>query len=128
LIQSLFALGHGGVTGAGLGRSIQELHYLPFGHTDFIFAIIGVEMGLIGGLCFFLVFFLFILYGFITALQCSDLFGLLLGIGIVTMILVQFIFNIGAVTGSSLILSLASTGILLAISRENNRKRMNKNK
>ncbi|SFL38675.1 cell division protein FtsW [Paenibacillus sp. 1_12] len=139
LIQSLFALGHGGLTGTGIGRSIQKLHYLPEAHTDFIFAIMGEELGFLGLLLFILMYALFLARGFILSVQSSDSFGLLLGTGIVSMIAVQFIFNIGAVTGglpitgvplplisyggSSLLVCMAGIGILLSISRERNRLR-----
>ncbi len=139
LIQSLFALAHGGLTGAGIGRSIQKLHYLPEAHTDFIFAIMGEELGFLGVSLFILIYALFLARGFIIAVQSSDPFGLLLGTGIVSMIGVQFLFNIGAVTGclpitgvplplisyggSSLLVCMAGIGILLSISRERNRLR-----
>ena len=145
LIQSLFALGHGGLTGAGIGKSIQKLRYLPEAHTDFIFAIMGEELGFVGAILFMLIYALFLIRGFIVAAQSSDLFGLLLGTGIVSMIGIQFLLNIGAVTGclpitgvplplisyggSSMMVCMAGIGILLSISRERNRlrsiKRMN---
>ncbi|WP_438350599.1 putative lipid II flippase FtsW [Paenibacillus sp. FA6] len=142
LIQSLYALGHGGLTGTGIGQSVQKLFYLPEAHTDFIFAVIGEEFGFVGTLLLMIVFFLFIWRGFIAAIRSSDPFGVMLGMGIVMMIFIQFLLNIGAVTGSlpitgvplpfisyggsSLILCLASTGILLSISRDNNKKRQEK--
>ncbi|TXK77366.1 putative lipid II flippase FtsW [Paenibacillus sp. N3.4] len=139
LIQSLYALGHGGLTGTGLGRSVQKLFYLPEAHTDFIFAVIGEELGLLGTTLFFIVFFVFFWRGFTAAMQCADPFGMLLGMGLISMIGIQFLLNLGAVTGSlpvtgvplpftsyggsSLILCMASVGILLSISRDNNRRR-----
>ena len=142
LIQSLYALGHGGLTGTGIGQSVQKLFYLPEAHTDFIFAVIGEEFGFVGTLLLMIVFFLFIWRGFIAAIRSGDPFGVMLGMGIVMMIFIQFLLNIGAVTGSlpitgvplpfisyggsSLILCLASTGILLSISRDNNKKRQEK--
>lgn len=134
LIQSLYALGHGGITGTGLGQSVQKLFYLPEAHTDFIFAVIGEEFGFVGTLLLMIGYFIFIWRGYIAAIRCGDPFGMMLGVGIVMMIFIQFVLNIGAVTGilpitglplpfisyggSSLILCLASTGILLRISRE----------
>ncbi|MDO3679074.1 putative lipid II flippase FtsW [Paenibacillus ehimensis] len=139
LVQSLYALGHGGVTGSGLGQSVQKLFYLPEAHTDFIAAVIGEELGFIGTLLLFAMFFVFILQGFMAAFKSEDPFAFLLGMGIVTMIGIQFVLNIGAVTGSlpitgvplpfisyggsSLVSCMACTGILLSISRDNNRRR-----
>jgi len=138
LIQSMFALGHGGLTGTGLGQSVQKIFYLPEAHTDFIFAVIGEELGFVGSVLLIIIYFVYIWRGVATALKCEDPFGVMLGMGIVTMIFIQFLLNLGAVTGSlpitgvplpfisyggsSLILSMASTGILLSISRDNNRK------
>ncbi|GIP34308.1 putative lipid II flippase FtsW [Paenibacillus sp. J2TS4] len=144
LIQSLFALSRGGLSGAGLGQSFQKFHYLPEAHTDFIFAIIGEELGFAGIVFLMLVLGIFIVRGFVAALTCEHLFGMFLGLGIVIMFSVQIVFNLGAVTGSlpitgvtlpfisyggsSLLVSMAGTGILLSISRENNRIRMEKQK
>lgn len=144
LIQSLYALGHGGLSGTGLGGSIQKLFYLPEAHTDFIFAVIGEELGFIGTFLLMFVFFMFIWRGYTTAIRCDDSFGLLLGVGIVMMIFIQIVLNIGGVTGclpitglplplvsyggSSLVLCLASTGILLNISRYNSYRRQEKTK
>ncbi|TCZ81276.1 putative lipid II flippase FtsW [Paenibacillus albiflavus] len=139
LSQSLYAMGHGGFTGTGLGLSVQKLFYLPEAHTDFIFAIVGEELGFIGTFSLVIIYFLYIWRGFTAAIKCNDLFGVMLGMGVITLIFTQFVLNIGAVTGSlpitgvplpfisyggsSLILSMACTGILLSISRDNNRKR-----
>ncbi len=139
LSQSLYALGHGGWTGTGLGQSIQKLFYLPAAHTDFIFSVIGEELGFFGAALIVIVFMLFVWRGFVAAIRCNNMFGMLMGVGIVSMIIVQVLLNIGAVTGSlpitgvtlpfisyggsSLILSMASTGILLSISRERSGKR-----
>ncbi|MFF2018273.1 putative lipid II flippase FtsW [Paenibacillus sp. NPDC058177] len=139
LTQSLYALGNGGLTGTGIGQGVQKLLYLPEAHTDFIFAVVGEELGFVGTFMLFVVFFLFIWRGFITAIRSSDPFGLMLGMGIVMMIFIQSLLNVGSVIGSlpitgvplpfisyggsSLILCLASTGILLSISRDNHRRR-----
>ncbi|MEI7027181.1 putative lipid II flippase FtsW [Paenibacillus sp. y28] len=138
LIQSLYALGHGGFTGTGIGQSIQKLHYLPEPHNDFIFAIIGEELGFLGSFLFLTVYLLFIWRGFIVALRSPDIQGTLIGIGIMGLVAVQALINIGGVTGtipitgvtlpfisyggSSLLVMMASMGILLSISREATRE------
>ncbi|TBL78307.1 putative lipid II flippase FtsW [Paenibacillus thalictri] len=137
LVQSLYAFGHGGVFGAGFGQSIQKLHYLPAAHNDFIFAIIGEELGFIGSSLFLIVYLLFIWRGLIVALRSTDMFATLAGVGIVSMLGIQALINIGGVTGSipltgvtlplisyggsSIITTLVSLGILLSISREQNK-------
>ena len=133
VIHSLFAIIPGGVTGLGLGKSIQKMLYLPEGHTDFIFAIIGEELGFIG--CTFLIFAFAMLTirGVIIAVQAPDQFGTLLAIGIVTLFATEVIFNVGVVTnilpvtgiplplisygGTTLIIKMTSLGILLNISK-----------
>ncbi len=133
LSHSLFALGHGGWTGTGLGQSVQKLFYLPAAHTDFIFSIIAEELGFIGSSIYVLIFLLFLWRGIRAALSSPDTYGVLLGTGIVTMFSIQFVMNLGAATGSlpitgitlpftsyggtSLMLCMASTGILLSLSR-----------
>ena len=133
LIQSLYAFGHGGLTGAGFGQSIQKLHYLPYAYNDFIFPVIGEELGLIGALTVLLVLLLLMWRALIISLRCPDIFGTLLGTGIVGMIGIQAVINLGGVTGlipitgvtlpfisyggSSLLVTLVSMGILLSISR-----------
>ncbi|MCZ8511396.1 putative lipid II flippase FtsW [Paenibacillus filicis] len=137
LVQSLYAFGHGGFTGAGFGQSIQKLHYLPEAHNDFIFSIIGEELGFVGSALFLLVYLAFIWRGLIVALRCKELFGTLTGVGIVALIAIQAFINIGGVTasipmtgvtlplisygGSSIIVTLISIGFLLSISREYNK-------
>ncbi|WP_199925694.1 putative lipid II flippase FtsW [Paenibacillus bouchesdurhonensis] len=139
VVQSLTALGHGGFTGTGLGGSVQKLLYLPEAHTDFIFAIIGEEFGFIGSFLFINLFFGLLSRGFLIAIKSQDLFGLITGMGIVTMIFVQFALNVGAAVGilpvtgvplpfisyggSALLTNMAAVGLLLSISRENNRLR-----
>ncbi|GGG13105.1 putative lipid II flippase FtsW [Paenibacillus abyssi] len=142
LAHSLFALGHGGFTGAGFGHGVQKLHYLPYAYNDFIFAVIGEELGFIGSMIFLLVYLFFLWRGIIIALRCPDVYGTVVGVGIVGLIAVQAIINIGGVTGlmpitgvtlpfisyggSSMLVTLASIGILLSISREyNNPERSN---
>lgn len=137
IVQSLYAFGHGGWTGAGFGQSIQKLHYLPESYNDFIFAIIGEEFGLIGTGIFLLFYLALIWRIIIVSLRASDTFGTLVGIGVAVMIGVQSLINMGGVTnaipltgvtlpfisygGSSLLVTLASMGIVLSISRDFNR-------
>ncbi|MNM14765.1 Lipid II flippase FtsW [compost metagenome] len=137
IIQSLTALGEGGVGGAGIGKGVQKLYYLPYPYTDFIFAVIGEELGFVGTLLFLLVYLYFIWRGVLVALRCKDSFGTLVGIGIMGMIAIQAFVNIGGVTntipltgvtlpfisygGSSLLVTMLSMGILLNISRGSSR-------
>ncbi|MEK3721849.1 stage V sporulation protein E [Paenibacillus sp. FSL H8-0034] len=132
-IQSLYAIGPGGFVGLGLGMSRQKYSYLPEPQTDFIFSIIAEELGFIGGGCVLILFLLLLWRGMRTAITAPDMFGSLLATGIVGMIAVQVIINIGVVIGmfpvtgitlplisaggSSLTLMLTSIGILLNISR-----------
>ncbi|NIK75744.1 cell division protein FtsW [Paenibacillus castaneae] len=137
LVSSLQALGHGGLTGAGFGESIQKLHYLQYPYNDFIFAIIAEEFGFIGSTIFLLFYLFFLWRGLIVALRCPDQYGTVVGVGIVGLIAIQAFINIGGVTatipltgvtlpfisygGSSLLFCLMSMGVLLSISREANR-------
>lgn len=131
IIQSLIAFGSGGISGMGLGMSRQKFFYLPAAHTDFIFAIIGEELGLIGSLFVVLMFLFITVIGVRTALRARDQFGKLLAAGIVSVIACQALINMGAVTGiipitgiplplvsfggSSLLFSLSGIGILLNV-------------
>jgi cell division protein FtsW len=133
IIQSLLAIGPGGITGNGLGGSIQKLAYLPEAHTDFIFSIVAEELGFIGGAFLICLFTLLIVRGIFISLQCPDQFGILLGIGIVTLFAVETISNLGVVTGllpvtgvplplisyggTFLMIKLVQLGILLNLSR-----------
>lgn len=137
-IQSLLALGSGGLFGVGLGASRQKLFYLPEKHTDFIYAIIGEELGFIGGALIILLFIVFAWRGLKTALAAPDNFGSLLAAGITVMITLQAIINIGVVTGSmpvtgitlpfisyggsSLLITMTAVGVLLNISRYSSSK------
>jgi cell division protein FtsW len=132
-IQSLYALGSGGIFGVGLGRSVHKHFYLPEQHTDFIFAVLGEELGLVGGAFVLLLFLGLAWRGYLVAVRATDNLGSLLAAGITTMILLQATMNIGVVTntlpitgiplpflsfgGSSLVTSLAGVGIVLNISR-----------
>lgn len=133
IIQSLYALGSGGLFGVGLGRSREKFLYLPEPHTDFIFAILGEELGFIGTITVILLFFLFAWRGFKVSISAPDIYGSILAAGLTTMIVMQALMNIAVVTasmpvtgiplpfisfgGSALIFTLAGVGILLNISR-----------
>ena len=135
IIQSQIALGSGGILGVGLGMSKQKLLFLPAAHTDFIFSIIGEELGLLGTLGTILLFFLFAYYGFKIAYNTRDKFGSLLGIGLVLLIIIKAVINIGvscaffptkglplpfiSYGGSALVIDMISVALLLNISRAN---------
>src|SRR5215831_7130241 len=134
VIQSLIAVGTGGVTGLGLMEGKQKLFYLPEPHTDFIYAVVSEELGLIGAIVIVALFGILAFRGFRAALRTRDLFGRYLAIGITIMIVVQAFFNISVVLallptkgiplpfisygGSSLFVMLASVGVLLNISQQ----------
>lgn len=99
IIQSWYAFGSGGVLGVGFGNSKQKLYYLPFNHTDFIFAIIAEEFGLIGAIILIGFFVAFALRGFIISNNCEDKFGKLLAIGITCSIAIQAFINMGVASG-----------------------------
>lgn len=136
LIQSLLALGSGGITGVTLGKSRQKCYYIPEPHNDFIFAIIGEELGLIGCTMIIILFLVLIWRGIRTAMRAKDTYGTLLAVGITSVIAIQAIINIAVVTGSmpvtgvplpfisyggsSLLFNLMAMGILLNISRQCN--------
>lgn len=133
VVQSLLALGSGGVFGVGLGKSIQKTLYLPEPQNDFIFAIIGEELGYVGCILLIIAYILLIWRGCHIALNAPDLFGTLLASGITIMLAIQVILNIAVVTssmpptgvvlpfvsygGNALLLFLGSMGVLLNISR-----------
>jgi cell division protein FtsW len=133
-IQSLIALGSGGWFGVGLGASRQKWSYIPNAHTDFIFAILGEEMGLFGTLVVIGMFAFLAYLGLRVARRAPDRFGMLVAAGITVWITVQAMVNIGAVTsllpitgvplplvsfgGSSLVILLAACGILTNIARQ----------
>lgn len=132
-IQSLYALGSGGLFGMGLGRSRQKFFYLPEQHTDFIFAILGEELGFIGALLVIILFLLFAWRGFKIAINAPDTFGSLLAAGVTIMVIFQAAINIGVVSGllpvtgitlpfisyggSSLLFTMIGVGLLLNVSR-----------
>ena len=131
--QAMIALGSGGVSGLGLGNGRQKLGFIPEHHTDFIFSIIGEEMGLLATLGVIAGFVIFVICGVYIAWHARDVFGLLLGSGITFLIGLQAFINIGVVTsalpnkglplpfisygGSSLLLMLLAVGILISIAR-----------
>ena len=133
VVQSLIAVGSGGVAGRGLGYSVQKLFYLPYPHTDFIFAVLAEELGLIGASLMVACFCLITWRGLRTVSRAPDAFGAFLALGLTTMIAVQAFINISVVLGllptkgiplpflsaggSSLIISLAGMGVLLNISQ-----------
>lgn len=133
IIQSLYALGVGGILGRGLGKSVQKHLYLPEAHNDFIFSVIGEELGFVGGLVVILLFMLLIWKGIKIAMNAPDLFSSLVATGIVTMISVQVIINIAVSSssmpvtgmplpfisygGSSLLIFMTAMGILINISK-----------
>ncbi|MBI5024411.1 MAG: putative lipid II flippase FtsW [Candidatus Omnitrophica bacterium] len=133
LTQSQIALGSGGLFGVGLGKSAQKLFYLPAAHTDFIFSIIGEELGLAGTLAVISLFVIFIWQGARLAKRVMDPFGHYLAVGIVAMLALQTVVNIGvsigamptkglplpfiSYGGSALIFNMIAVGLLLNISR-----------
>jgi cell division protein FtsW len=131
--QAILAFGSGGFNGMGLGNSRQKMFYLPEAHTDFIFPIIGEELGLVGTLAILLAFALLVACAVIISLRASDLFGQYLGMGIALLLAMQALINIGVVTawlptkglplpfisfgGSNLVLNMIAVGLLLSIFR-----------
>jgi cell division protein FtsW len=133
LIQSYIALGSGGLFGVGLGASRQKWMYVPNAHTDFIFSILGEELGLFVAICVLALFAVLLYGGIRVAARAPDTFGRLLASGIVSWLGLQTIVNLGAVTGllpitgvplpllsyggSSLVVTLGAIGILVNIAR-----------
>lgn len=134
LVQSLYSLGSGGWFGVGLFNSRQKYLFLPFSESDFIFSIVGEELGLLGCLAIIIVFMVFVFYGFKIAKNAPNRFGSLLASGITFVIAIQVILNIAVVTGSipptglplpfisaggtSIVVFLAAIGILLNIHKQ----------
>lgn len=133
IINSLYAIGSGGLFGLGLGNSRQKYLYLPEPHNDFIFAVLAEELGFMGCVLVILLFTIFVWRGVIIAMRAQDNFGCLIAIGIIAMLGLQAMINIAVVTGTipvtgmplpffsyggtSLIANLIAVGILLNISR-----------
>ena len=133
IVQSLYAIGSGGIFGLGLGQSRQKHLYIPEPQNDYIFAITLEELGFVGGLFIILLFVLLVWRGFVIAFHSRDKFGALLVIGIVSRVTVQTILNIAVVTntlpstgislpffsygGTALVILLAEMGVVLSVSR-----------
>ncbi|HEX8179908.1 MAG TPA: putative lipid II flippase FtsW [Pyrinomonadaceae bacterium] len=134
VVQSLMAVGSGGVHGLGFAQGKQKLFFLPFAHSDFIFAVVGEELGLVGTLLLVGAFGLFLWRGVRAARRAPDRFGMLLGLGIVTGVVAQALFNISVVLalvptkgiplpfisygGTSTVFTLFAVGVLLNISQQ----------
>ena len=134
IIQSFLAFGSGGIMGTGLGEGTQKLFYLPFAYSDFIFAVIGEELGFLVSVVVILAYVLVCARGIKIARGAPDLFGTYLAVGITALITVEVILNVGVVTGllptkgmtlpfvsyggSSLLTSMAAVGVLLNISSQ----------
>ena len=139
ILQSLYAIGSGGVFGLGLGKSRQKYLYLPFQYNDYIFAVVCEELGLVGALGIVAVFAAMLLRGYWIALRAEDRFSAVLAAGLVTLIGVQTALNLGVVTnllpstgialpffsygGTALAVNLGEMGVVLSISRKRNRPR-----
>ena len=134
IIQSYVAFNSGGFWGQGLGEGKQKLFYLPAAHTDFIFSVIGEELGLIGVLFVIGLFFFLMIRGFKIAFKAPDLFGTYIALGITSLIIIQALFNFGVTLGilptkglplpfishggTSLLVMMVLVGILLNISSQ----------
>lgn len=139
-IQSLYAIGSGGIFGRGLGQSMQKFLWLPEPQNDYIFAVLAEELGFIGVLAVLILFLIFIWRGIKIAMNAPDIYGSLVAVGITSLIAVQSLFNVAVVTksvpptgvslpffssgGTSLVLFLVEVGILLNISRYSNYERI----
>jgi len=137
MVQSLLAFGNGGLSGVGLGAGGSKWYYLPYAHNDFIFSVLGEELGFIGVVFVILLFIVLLWRGLNTAAHADDSFAGLLALGLISSIGVQTLINMGVVTGllpvtgvtlpfisyggTSLVVSLAAVGLLLNISRYTNK-------
>ncbi len=135
-MNSLYAIGSGGLTGLGLGQSREKYLYLPEPQNDFVFAVVVEELGLIGGIIILAFFALFVWRGIMISLRAKDRFGMFLGVGLVSQIGLQVVLNILVITdtlpntgislpffsygGTSLVMLLAQMGVVLSISRSSN--------
>ena len=140
ILQSLYAIGSGGLFGLGLGKSRQKYLYLPFQYNDYIFAVICEELGFLGAVAIIVLFAAMILRGYWIALRAADRFSTVLAAGLVTLIAVQTILNLGVVTnllpstgialpffsygGTALAVNLGEMGIVLSISRQRNQAKV----
>ena len=133
-IQSLYAIGSGGLLGLGLGKSRQKFLYLPEPENDFIFSIVCEELGLVGATVVLILFALLIIRGYWIAIHARDRFGALLVVGFTTLLAVQVFLNIAVVTnfipttgislpffsygGTALMIQLLEMGVILSVSRQ----------
>lgn len=133
VIQSLYAIGSGGLFGVGLGESKQKFLYIPEPHNDFIFSILGEELGFIGCAIVLVLFAIFIWRGILIAMKAPDMFGSLVAIGVTALVAIQVIINVAVVTssmpatgmplpffsygGTALFILLCEMGVLLNISK-----------
>lgn len=140
IIQSLYAVGSGGLFGLGLGQSRQKYYYLPEAHNDYIYAVVCEELGFFGGFMVIALFTLFVWRGMTIALNAKDKYGMLMAFGVTAIIGVQMLINIGVVLsilpstgmqlpffsagGTSMIVMLTGMGILLNISKTSNIKKL----
>ena len=134
IVQSLYSIGSGGLTGLGLGQSRQKYLYLPEEHNDFMFSVVCEELGFIGALLILTLFALLIIRGYWIALHSTDRYGFLVAAGITTLLAIQVILNVAVVTnlvpctgislpffsygGTALLMQMAEMGIVLSISRD----------
>lgn len=134
IVQSLYSIGSGGLTGLGLGQSRQKYLYLPEEHNDFIFSVVCEELGFIGALLILTLFALLIIRGYWIALHSTDRYGFLVAAGITTLLAIQVILNVAVVTnlvpctgislpffsygGTALLMQMAEMGVVLSISRD----------
>ena len=138
-IQSLYAIGSGGITGLGLGNSRQKQLYISEPQNDFVFAVVCEELGFIGATAVIILFALLVWRGFVVGLRAPDTFGLLISVGIITQVGLQAALNIAVVTntipntgislpffsygGSSLVMLLFEMGIIMSVSRQSRLKK-----
>lgn len=142
VVQSLMAIGSGGLVGEGFAKGQAKLFYLPYPYSDFIFSVVGEELGLVGTMAILIAFGLLLWRGTRAALMAPDRFGMLLGIGIITGIIVQALFNISVVIsilpakgiplpfisygGTSVLMTLCAVGVLLNISKNAGQGKVNR--
>ena len=140
ILQSLYAIGSGGLLGLGFGKSRQKYLYLPFQYNDYIFAVICEELGLVGAVLILVLFSLTILRGYWIALHARDRYSTVLAAGLITLIAIQTILNVSVVTnllpstgialpffsygGTALAVNLGQMGVLLQISRYRNHRKI----
>lgn len=142
VVQSLLAIGSGGIVGEGFAKGQSKLFYLPYPYSDFIFSVVGEELGLVGTMTILIAFGLLLWRGTRAALMAPDRFGMLLGIGIITGIIVQALFNMSVVIsilpakgiplpfisygGTSVLMTLCAVGVLLNISKNAGQGKVNR--